>query len=337
MYVIPLQRIQDALLETKHAGLQHEFRRDASLASNMARELEYVYSEVILQEHPDKPFGEGQIIPIDDRPGPGAQTYVYYEMGGTATAIVLNTYGDNELPEVGLFSRKHVGQIESMGNSWSYNVDDLLAAAISPTTGNLLQMKPQLAQRGHVQAWNDKGLFGDNDYNWNGFLDHPNVPHIAAALPWDVVASQANIDNILGEVDTLLNTPFFITNGLHTPNRLLVPQAVFAFWRFQRLSFGAADLSQTMLSWLQTHHPNVQIGWLLECDASKTGGQLADSRAICFIGDNREIVALVRTLDFTQHEGQWKGLKFKTPCQSKFGGTKWNQPLTGAIATGVQS
>ena len=336
MYPITREQIQAAVQQTTDVTLQAAMRRDAALASNIARELEYVYSTLINQEHPDKPFAEGGIIPIDTRPGPSAETYTYYEIGGTGTAIVLNTYADNELPEVGLFARKHVGNIESMGNSWGYNVQDLQASAMSPTTGNLIQEKPRLAQRGHVQAWNDKGLFGDDDYSWNGFLSHPNVPQLAAAVSWlGPFAAQSDVDAVLNEVDQLLNTPLEITNGQHMPNRLLVPLRVFTKWRFQRVSVAAGDTRETMLTWLQQSHPNTEIGWLLECDAAKTGGLLADSRAIAYVGGNQDIVSLVRPMDFTQHTGQWSGLRFKVPCQSRFGGTKFAQPLTAAVTTGI--
>lgn len=309
-------------------------RRDSSLASNIARELEFVYTEVIEQEHPDKPFAQGQIIPIDSRPGPGASTYTYYEMGGTALAVVLNTYADSEMPEVGLFARKHVGNIESMGNQWGYNIDDLDAAAMSPTTGNLLTQKPKLAERAHVELWNTKGLFGDSDFSWNGFVNHPNVPQLASAVSWSTFASQADIDACLEEVRLMVETPDDLTNSVHIPNRLLVPKFVFNAWQFQRVSFAAGDLSETILTWLQKAF-NIEIMWLLELDSSKSGGHLSDNRAMVYKGGDIDIVALVRTKDFTQHEGRWKGLRFNVPCTSRFGGVKFSQPLSAAITTAV--
>lgn len=336
MIPISLEQLETSVRGTTDVHLQAAMRRDAALASNIARELEYVYTQLILQEHPDKPFAEGQIIPIDTRPGPGAETYVYYEMGGTAIAVVLNTYADSELPEVGLFARKHIGNIESMGNAWGYNVQDLQAAAISPTTGNLLTEKPRLAKIGHLQAWNDKGLFGDSEYDWNGFLNHPNVPQIAAgATKWNgPFTDQNDIDDVLNDVDALINVPVDLTNNMHKPNRLLVPLRVFTKWRFQRYAFTATS-DKTMLQYLETAHPDVDIGFLLECDSAKSGGATSVSRAIAYTGGNQDIVALVRPMDYTQHEGQWHGLRFKVPTQSRFGGTKWSQPLTAAVATGI--
>ena len=321
-----------ALRQCQDTGLGDAMRKDSSLASNMSRELEFVYTEVIEQEHPDKPFAMGEIIPIDSRAGPGAATYVYYEMGGTATAVVLNTYADSELPEVGLFARRHVGQMESMGNKWGYNVEDLDAAAMSPTTGNLLTMKPRLAERAHVELWNTKGLFGDDDFGWNGFLNHPNVPQLASATSWSTFASQADIDACLEEVRLMVETPDDLTNSVHIPNRMLVPKFVFNSWQFQRVSFGAGDLSETILTWLQKSF-NIEIMWLLELDSSK--GDLTDSRAMVYKGGDMDIVAWVRTKDFTQHEGRWNGLRFDIPCTSKFGGVKFSQPLSAAMTTGV--
>ncbi len=332
---INAKTIEVEVRRTSDVTMQERFRTDASLASNMARSLEYVYTQVVMQEHPDKPFGMGLVIPIDSSPGPGAETYVYYEMGGTATAVVLNTYADDEMPEVGLFARRHVGNIESIGNSWSYNVQDIAAAAMSPLTGNLTTMKPKLAERGHVQIWQDVGLFGDESHGWNGFLNHPNVPSLPAATSWFEFDDQASVDDCLAEVELMLQTPCEITNGVHVPNQCLVPKKVFMAWSFQRLSVEASDLSMTMLQWLQRVHPEVQFGWLLECDSANSDGKLTESVSIAFKGGDVDVVSLVRTQDFTQHEGRWVGLRFRTLCTSRIGGTKFTQPLSACVTSNV--
>ena len=331
---ICIETLTRLVRDCQDTGLQEQMRKDSSLASNIARELEFVYSEVIEQEHPDKPVAMGQVIPIDTRVPEGADTYTYYEMGGTATAVVLNTYADSELPEVGLFARKHVGVLESMGNKWGYNVQDLNAAALSPTTGNLLTMKPRLAERAHVQLWNDKALFGDTNHNWSGLITHPNVPQIASAVSWSTFADQAAIDACLEEVRLLVDTPCDLTNSVHLPNMLLVPKFVFQAWRFQRVSFAAGDLSETILTWLQSTL-GVEIMWLLELDSTKSGGNLSDNRAMALKTGDMDVVSWVRAADFTQHEGRWNGLRFDIPCTSRFGGVKFSQPLSAAISTGV--
>ncbi len=331
---ICLEALTQAVRDCQDSGLKEAMRKDSSLASNIARELEFVYAEVIEQEHPDKPFAMGTIIPIDTRVPPGAETFTWYEVGGTALAVVLNSYADSELPEVGLFARKHVGSVETMGNQWGYNVQDLNAAAMSPTTGNLLTMKPRQAERAHVQLWNDKGLFGDPNYNWSGFINHPNVPQLASATSWSTFTDQATIDACLAEVRVLVETPDDLTNSVHIPNRLLVPKFVYNSWRFQRVSFAAGDLSETILTWLEKNL-GVEIMWLLELDFSKSGGNLTDNRAMVFKGGDMDVVSWVRALDFTQHEGRWQGLRFSIPCTSRFGGVKFSQPLSAAIETGV--
>lgn len=311
--------------------LPSEFRKDAATLPHFARELEHVYSKTYDKRWPELKMANGDVVPIDRSVPTGAETYTYYSFEGVGVAVFLNTYAGRDLPRVNMIGTKTTGNIESLGNSYGYTIQDIRN---SQMTGRPLEpFLATTARQAHDQAWNTTGYFGRGDLNMLGFLNHPNITILDAAPTGTGSATEYSTktpDLIIADVNALINSIPDTTNGVEKANRCAFPQAQYSLLASTRLT----DSSETILSFLQKVHPEVEFLALQELAAAKSGGNLSVDAAIAWRQDE-EHASLVIPQPFEQFPVQVDGLDFVVPCHSRFGGIKMQYPLSVARQDGI--
>lgn len=307
-------------------GLPHDFRADAQLAPFFARELEHIFAETFDIVHPELKMANGEVLPIDTSVDTGAESYTYYQFDSVGIAQLINTYAARDLPRANVRGAKFNANIESLGASYGWNIQDLRNARMvnRPLESSLAAA----ARRAHDQAWNEIGLFGNEDVDLRGFLNHPNITVSLAAVSAGAPPSTAWVDKtpdeIILDVNDALNSPIDLTNGVEQPNRCLLPLDQYTLINSTPRS---STSDTTILEFLRRVHPTVTFGWLNELAAAKSGGVLTSDALIAYRFEMRK-ASLVIPQPFEQFPVQQDGLEFLVATHSRIGGVKMPYPLS---------
>lgn len=305
-------------------SLPDDFRRDAQLAPFFARELEFIFSQTFDIVHPELKMANGEVLPIDTSIDTGAESYTYYQFDSVGIAQLINTYAAKDLPRANIRGAKFTANIESLGASYGWNIQDLRNARMvnRPLESSLAAG----ARRAHDQAWNTLGLFGDEAVALSGFLNHPNITISDAAVGAgaSTLWSLKTPDEIIADTNDAVNSPLDLTNGVESVDRVLMPLDQFTLISTTPRS-GTSDT--TILEFLRRVHPGVTFGWLNELAAAKSGGELTQDALIAYKFDTNK-ANLVIPQPFEQFPVQQDGLEFVVATHSRIGGVKVPYPLS---------
>lgn len=307
-------------------SLPHDFKTDAQLAPFFARELEFIFAQTFDIVHPELKMANGEVIPIDTSIDTGAESYTYYQFDSVGIAQLINTYAAKDLPRANIRGAKFTANIESLGASYGWNIQDLRNARMvnRPLESSLAAG----ARRAHDQAWNSLGLFGNEDVALAGFLNHPNITISDAAVkatPGGTTAwITATPDEIIADVNDAVNSPLDLTNGVESVDRVLMPLAQ---WTQIGTTPRSGTSDTTILEFLRRVHPGVTFGWLNELAAAKSGGELTVDALIAYKFDTNK-ANLVIPQPFEQFPVQQDGLEFVVATHSRIGGVKVPYPLS---------
>lgn len=307
-------------------SLPPDFRQDAQLAPFFARELEHIFAQTYDIVHPELKMASGEIIPIDTSVDTGAESYTYYQFDSVGVAQLINTYAAKDLPRANIRGAKFNANIESLGASYGWNIQDLRNARMvnRPLESSLAAG----TRRAHDQAWNEIGLFGNQDVDLRGFLNHPNITISDAALKvtpgTTTVWTDATPDEIIADVNDAINSPLDLTNGVESVDRCMMPLAQFTLISTTPRS-GTSDT--TILEFLRRVHPGVTFGWINELAASKSGGALTVDALIAY-RFSADKAALVIPQPYEQFPVQQDGMEFVVSTHSRIGGVRVPYPLS---------
>lgn len=299
-----------------------EGRQDANETALFARQLEYIYTQTYDVKYPE--FKSRLFIPVDSTVPTGAETYTYRQFDMVGMASLIANYAD-DLPDVTLFGKEFTGKCKSLGTSYSYSIQDVRRASMAN-----MQLETSLAKiaRRSVEAKLDKlGAFGDTNTGLTGLLNNANVPLIS---PTTGTWSTATADQIIADLDKLVNSIVTTTNGVHSPDTLLLPIA--QFLRLNNLQKSVAS-DKTVLQWYLENNPfikNIDHWYLLDlANAALTG-----PRAVAY-QRSPEVLGLIIPQEFEQFPPQAKNLAFNIPCHARCGGVKMTYPLAIAYMDGI--
>lgn len=328
--------IKRTLLEIKSPERRAELmRNDEAVALHAAREMEYVYAKTYDKVFPELAMGSGAILPVDSTIPSGSLTFVYYSFEETGFAKILNAYAAKDLPRVGLARTQNVGTIRDVGNAWGYNIKDLRAASLVQTPFSLDRSYANASKRGHVQVWNDIGLFGSTKHNLPGLLNHPNITYTAAPDngSGDVFWTDKTPAQVIADFEVLINTPRNLSNKVHIVNTVLVPDNMMSFLMGTPIGL-TNDSNLSIWDYLKNSWPNVDFGSLLELRSSLSSGNLAQDMAIAY-EKSEDTASLVIPQGFEQFDGVWDGLEYVVSTHSEVGGVKMPRPFAFSAMTGI--
>ena len=292
---------------------------DADESAVFERQLEHVKSKTY-----DKKFTNlkaRSIIPASFEADPADETIKYEQFDQVGMAKIVRDYS-TDFRSADVKAKEFRSPVKSLGSAYQYSVQEVRVA--SRTGKSLVQRKANAAKRAVMQAENKIAYFGDADHGLQGFFNNPNVPVVV--LPHAGAWSGLTADQILANLSAVANNPINVSNGVETPNTLLLPIAEYTEIADRARS---ATSDTTILQYFLTNNPFIQsVEWLEEL---KDGGGVGVKRMIAY---NRDPDSLTLEIpqDFEQFPVQEKGLAFKVPVHQRIGGVLWYYPLSATYA-----
>lgn len=182
------------------------------------RQLEQIESQILIAKRPAK---NGLVqFPTKGGIDAGAEFYTRRMYEHLGQAGVVGDYA-SDLPRVDVSGEEDTVKIETIGASFTYNIQEIAAgemAARSGNTGILLDVQRGIAARDAIElklnniVWN-----GLNAAGLYGVLNHPYTPHYAVPN-----ASTAATDTVIADIAAVFNSVKNNSNEVEQPKRLLM-------------------------------------------------------------------------------------------------------------------
>lgn len=311
---------RDALTEAKRVldGIGYTNgrgeRADAGETAAFARQLEYIktqtYDVVYL------PLKARQFIPVDNSVPTGAESFTWRQWDWFGMAAILSNFAD-DLPKVDVIAFEKAQTIKSVGDSYSYTVQDVRAAMMAGT--QLEVKKAQAARRAIENKIDALAAFGDSTAGLPGFVNAANVPLVSPTTGGWTTATPTQV---MVDLNKLVNSIVTATGSSHIPDTLLLPVSRYSL--LATTPFSVND-NRSILKVFLDNSPyikNIDQWSVLDTgDAARTG-----PRAVAYLR-SPEICGLVIPQEFEQFPAQPKNLSFEIPCHARIGGVSVHYPL----------
>lgn len=313
-------------------GRDGRIRLDSQLALYSTRQLEQILTESYEEEFAELRLANGDLVPIEGDLNAGAKTWTYYVYtanGGVAQFMA--GYASGDMPIVDVQGVEVTRNIHWIYEGYAYTVKDLAHAAFA--NDNLDSRNATAAKRAHMEQWQLSGLWGREDLNIYGLLNHPNITVSDAADngSGSTFWSAKSPTQIIADVNTLINTVDELTFGIETVTRVVMSRPEFNLIKTTQLSNGADGTSTTILKYLREiwndEGRNVEFQVLNELDAANSDGNLSNNAMFAYPANNAKKLSFKVAMDYTQHPIQQEDLNLKVPAVSAIGGIKCPVPL----------
>ena len=302
---------------------QAGIRLDAGETALIAKELEAVKAATYDVKCPE--FKARQFIPVNSSPPAGAETVSYDQWDSFGQAKVIGNYAD-DLPSVDVLKKRFTNKIASLGNSYSWSIQDLRASAMAG--GMSLDAKRAMAARRAMEAAiDDLAAAGDANLGMSGFAAHASVPLVT---PTTGTWSGATALQIIADLNKLVQSIITTTKQVHLPNTLLLDTDSFALINQKPMS---ADSSNTVLRYFLENNPYIQsIDQWHRLDLANAAGN--GPRCVAY-DRSPEVLGLEIPQEFEQLPPQARNLKFVVPCHARCGGVIMHYPKAVAYMDGI--
>lgn len=262
-----------------------------------------------------------QVIPVSFEAGPAAETIKYEQFDMIGMAKIVRDFA-TDFKAADVKAKEFRSPVKSLGSAYQYSVQEVRAAKFAGKP--LEQRKANSAKRAIAQSENQIAYFGDADHGLGGMMNNANVPLVV--LPHAGAWSGLTPDQILANLNAIANNPIKVSNGVETPNTMLIPINEYTLIASTPRS---ATSDTTILQYFLTNNPFIKsVEWLEEL---KTAGAGSVPRVVAYNRDP-DYLTLEIPQDFEQFPPQEKGLAFKVPCHQRIGGVLIYYPLSMAYA-----
>jgi hypothetical protein len=315
--------VMDSLGFDPDATDQLKTRTDAGEAYFLEHQLRYVMTERLKEDR--APNKAELFIPIDSSMPRGAESWVYRVYRAAGTAKVITDYAD-DLPPVDVVQSEVTGKVISIGNSFSYSIDDLQRAAYS---GQPLERDKMDAAADEVdRAMDEIASFGHVANNLPGFLNNAAVPVIV--LPtgnWPTATPKQILADLRFMEETILQGVYH-QPGL-SPDTLLLDTVSWQITRQEVTDFTEKSTLQRFLD-TSTTVKNADVWHKLDtADAVGTGPRIVMYRR------DPSILRMIVPQTFEMLPPQPKNLALVVPTHAKIGGVDVRKPYTMAYSDSV--
>lgn len=306
-------------------------RLDAKYTAFLEQALEAVKARTYDVKYPG--FKARSLIPLASGTPSGAETISYQQWDEVGMAKIIANYAD-DLPQVDALAEKFSTPVVSMGDAYSYSIQDLRRAAMA---GVPLDAKKAMAARRAIERKIDElAGSGDAKSKLRGLTNHPNVTIYAAATDgtsarW--VQGRATPKTpllILRDLHNVINGIRNTTKELHTPDTVVLPTYEFGHLEMTQVS---ADNDTNILQAFLKNAVSIRgvESWykLDTADAAGTG-----PRALVY-ERNAEVLELEVPQEFEQFPPQAQNLAFLVPCHARCGGVIVRYPLAIGYLDGI--
>ena len=307
-------------------------RLDANETALVAEALEW--KSGIVQEIQRPGLKARTFVPMEDTVPTGAKSYTYEVWDGTGMAQLIVNYGD-DVALVGVKAGEETAKLVHYGLGYEVTLEDLEAAAFS---GMPIQTrKAQEVIRGFESRLELVAALGDSDAGFTGLFNHPNLPIISAAAPgtgstttW-LASSDKTAEEILGDMNTLVDTVGDNTKGAEEPDTLIVPRTRWRFIQKTPVETGTGGDRRTILQEFQNRNPGIEVGWWHQADTASAADGPA---ALCYQRSLRAVkmeVQEARSLAPFQKTSMVQ----QFDSRARYGAVEYRLPLSGVRMDGV--
>ncbi len=298
---------------------------DAAESIVIERKLEFIRSKTYDQPYPE--LLARQLIPVTHEAPAGAETIKYdiYDKVGLAQRI--RSYSDN-LPRADVKVREDRVPVHGYGIAYGYSKQELRASMLA--NSNLDAKKAAAARFGFELRVDLIGASG----NGEGLIGLLNIPSANVYIvPADGTASSAlwtakTEDLILRDMNGVTTKSASLTNGIETPDTLLLPLDQYNLAAVKRV----ANTQATVLEFFLRTSPYIKsvIPWF-RCKAAGSG---ATDRMVAYRRDPNKL-NLEIPLEFEQNPPEARGLGVEIACEGRIAGVICAFPMSVTYGDGI--
>jgi len=193
---------------------------DANESIFFLEELEHVKSRSYDVKYPE--LLARRLFPLSQEVDSGAETIAYETYDHVGAAKIIHSYA-NDLPALEVSGKKTVRQVYSEGISFGYSLQDIRNAQMAGKS--LTNRKANGCRRQMLSLENKLAFHGDSTTDIPGFIGSANINAVtipagaATTTPWDTKTA----DEILNDVTLMVTAIVDGSNGVESPNTLLLP------------------------------------------------------------------------------------------------------------------
>jgi len=302
------------------------FKLDAQESAFFKRQLEYVKAQTYDTKY--KKLKAEALIPVSTEAGAGAETITFRSYSKVGIAKIISDYA-NDFPRVDVYGEEKTAQVRSIGESYGYSIQEVRRSQMAGT--NLESRRANAAVRANDEKVNNIAFNGDSTYNLKGLIDYPGITEYTVpngtggSQDWGSKTPDESVADVTGIINAIMDT----TNGVESPDTLLMPLAQYNYIANTRMTDGD---SKTIMAFIMENNPYIKmIDWVTELKGAGTGGS---DRFIAY-SRNPENLTLEIPQPFEQFPAQQKGMEFEIPCHSRCGGVIVYYPLSIAYGDGI--
>jgi len=309
-----MESLEKMVRHLRRLSDEGHLRLDVNESAHLARELEFIKAKTYDIRYPT--MKARQFVPTASDVDPGADTITYWSWDWRGMAKVIANYAD-DLPSVDAFKTEHKAPVVSIGDSYSWSIQDLRRSAMA---GSRLDTRRAAAARMAVERKIDEmAAFGEADTGITGFLNNANVP---LTPPVTGTWSTATPAQIVEDLNTGVQAIIDATMETEIPDTVLLDTALFGIIAQTPI---ATDNQTTILKSFLANNPYIrnidQWTKLALADAAGTGPRCV------FYRRSPDVLTLEIPQDFEQFPPQERNLAFVVNTHARVGGVLIYYPL----------
>jgi hypothetical protein len=295
---------------------------DAGESAVLSRQLLYIKTREANILYPS--LLSRKFIPVSNEIPSGAEQFSIKIWDIVGQAKIIANYAQ-DFPSVNTFVNEVIAPIRSIGDSYTYTIQDLRAASMVP--GLSIDMRrADVARMVHERKVDDIAAFGSTQTGLASFAKNSNIGLTSIVGSW----ASAESSVILGDMNAIAQAVVTQSVQIWTPDTMLLPTAA---WGIVATRPYSTLNPTTILEVFLRNSPYIknvdQWNKLNAANASGNGG-----RIVTYVRDPM-CVELEIPQEFEQMPPQLEGMQYKVPCHSRCGGVSWHYPISATYADGA--
>lgn len=234
---------------------------DPAVGIATARELEYVFTEILREEMPAR--NALQFIPADTSVTPGSRTYTIRRVYGAGRAAVHRA--GQPVPTVSIGKEEHTQKVQHYVIGDQFDIFEVMSgdkAGLSRAAEGLRVMRDVMADFANQATW-----FGIESAGIYGAVTYPWVPKYVEATAF---IDATNADDILKALHRIANYPADTHRDVGSPNTMFMAHRLRNFIATRRFTDGSG---QTVLQAFLAQNPYItRVEGVEEFSAAGPGG-----------------------------------------------------------------
>lgn len=310
-----------------------DLRLDAAESAWLKRELEWIDTEVYKQPYVGLQMRE--ILPSSKNIPEWAKVHTWREMDMFGKAKVITAMGD-DLPRVDIAKREVTKTIKTVGASYGYDWDEMLAASSQP--GMHLDADRAFACKFAVESQVEDILaYGLSDHGLEGFFTLSGINTFTlgdkakGGKTWGTLAAP-NATGLEVYNDLVGGATFTVTNSKGVIEKVDIVLTLDAYAYAAGKPLSATDQTKALQAALSSPFIN-SIRPAYRATAAASNGSLAND-TMMFYPKNPMFVCGVNTREYTPQPAQQKNMEWVINATAKCGGAVTKYPYLVTKATG---